>query len=188
PWRERHLRARGAVLGTVAALRDAYARFDTEPVAFDEVAALIRRWLDGQTFAPPGDETGLHIVDAASAPFGSFEHVHLAGLVDGEWPQRRRRSIFYSAGVLRDLGWPADGLRLEGARAAFADLLTLPARSAAASTFLLENDALVTPSPFVEELERLALERMERPIPAVRILEDEALALEPVPHEPLDET
>lgn len=187
PWHERHQRARGAVLGTVAALRDAYARFDPTPVAFDEVAALIRRWIDGQTFAPPGRESGVHIVDAASAAFGCFEHVHLAGLVDGEWPQRRRRSIFYSAGVLRDLGWPPDGLRIEGARAAFADLLTLPARSISASTFVLEDDALVTPSPFVEAIDGLALERVERPIPTLRVFEDEALALEAEPREPLDE-
>ena len=178
PWQERHQRARRTILGTLAALRDAYARFDATPVGADDIAALLRRWIDGQTVAPPAGDAGVHLIDAASAPFGQFEHVHLAGLVDGEWPQRQRRSIFYSAAILRDLGWPADALRLDGARAAFADLLTLASRSVALSAFLLEDDALVTASPLVEAIDRCGLERVERPIPGVRIFDDEALALE----------
>ncbi len=186
PWHERHQRARRTILGTIVALRDAYARFDAAPAGADDIAALLRRWIDGQTCAPPAGDGGVHVIDAATAPFGRFEHVHLAGLIDGEWPQRPRRSIFYSAGILRDLGWPADALRLDGARAAFADLLTLASRSVAASTFLLDDDALVTASALVEEIDRCGLERVERPIPGVRIFDDEALALETTavgPHE-----
>lgn len=187
PARERHLRARSAILGTMAALRDAYARFDPEPVAFDEVAALIRRWIDAQTFAPRSGEGGVHVLDAASAPFGSFDHVHVAGLVDGEWPDRQRRSIFYSAAILRDLGWSAESLRLDGARAAFTDLLTLPAASLSASTFLLEEDALVSASAFADDLGQAPLERVVLPLPATRIFDYEALALEPEPALPDDE-
>ena len=124
--RARHLRARGAVLVTLAALRDAYSRFDAEPVDGDEVAALVRRWIEGQTFAPRSGEGGVHIVDADSARFGQFDDVHIAGLVEAEWPDRARQNIFYSPAVLRELGWPGEVDRLTGARAAFADLLRLP--------------------------------------------------------------
>ena len=124
--RVRHLRARGAVFATLGSLRDAYARFDSKPVSGDEVAALIRRWIEGQTFAPQSGAEGVHLVDSDSARFGRFEHVHIAGLVENEWPDRARRNIFYSPAVLRELGWPAESDRLTGARAAFADLLKLP--------------------------------------------------------------
>src|SRR5262249_55528459 len=123
PLAARQLRARGAVHATLRALRDAYARFDHEPVDADMVAALVRRWIDSQTFAPRTGESGVHVLDASSAALGRFELVQLAGVMDGEWPERPRRSIFYSAGVLRELGWPAESDSLDGERAAFVDLL-----------------------------------------------------------------
>ncbi len=146
--RPRHLRARGAVFATLNTLREAYARFDSDLVGGDEVAALVRRWIEGQTFAPQAGDDGVHLVDADSARFGQFEHVHIAGLVENEWPDRAKRSIFYSTSVLRELGWPVESDRLAGARAAFADLLRLPTSRLSVSTFLLEADALVSPSPF----------------------------------------
>jgi hypothetical protein len=84
PLLDRHLRARGAVIATITALRDAHRRFDESPVEFDEVAALLRRWIEGQTFAPRTGNSGVHVLDSASAPFGDFEHLQCAGLVDGE--------------------------------------------------------------------------------------------------------
>jgi RecB family exonuclease len=179
PLRVRQLRARAAILGTLAMLRDAHARFDPAPAGFDELAALVRRWIDGQTFAPRSGNAGVHVVDARSATFGNFAHVQLAGLVDGEWPERPHRNIFYSQAILRDLGWPLESERLDGARAAFADLLRLPASRLVVSTFTLEADALVTVSPLVDELERAQLDAIEEPLAAVRIFDHEALALEP---------
>jgi inactivated superfamily I helicase/CRISPR/Cas system-associated exonuclease Cas4 (RecB family) len=179
-WQARHLRARGAVLGTLTALRQAYERFDTTPVAFDEAAALVRRWIDGQTFAPRSGEQGVHVVDAASAAFGRFEHVQLAGLVEGEWPSHPARGIFYSSSILRELGWPAEAMRTEGARAAFADLLRLPTRRVAVSAFVLEADALVSPSPFLDEVAHAGLDAVEESIVDVRIFDYEALAQDPV--------
>jgi hypothetical protein len=180
PLRARELRARGAILGTLAALGEAYARFDPAPVDFDEVAALVRRWLEGQTFASRAGETGVHLVDAESARFGSFDHVQLAGLVDGEWPDRPRRNIFYSTGILRELGWPSESERLDGARAAFTDLVRLPALYLVVSTFTLEADSLVSPSPLVDALEHAGLASVEEPLPTGRIFEFEALGLDPV--------
>jgi RecB family exonuclease len=167
--RERHLRARAAIVSMLTSLRDAYARFDPSDVEFDTAAAVIRRWIGAHTFAPRTGESGVHLVDAASAKFGDFDAVQLAGLIEGEWPDPPRRNIFYSGGVLRELGWPAESDRLEGARAAFRHLLRLPASQLLVSAFTLENDALVAASTFVDEIGDVE----EYQPPPVRIFEYE---------------
>ena len=172
--RARHLRARSAVTTTIAALRDAHERFDDAPVEFDEVAALLRRWIDGQTFAPRTGDSGVHVLDSASARFGDFEHLHCAGLVDGEWPERPRRNIFYSSTILRELGWPAERGRADGARTAFADLLRSASLEVSVSAFLLEHDAVVSLSPLVDEVEQVT-ETEVQPVPATLIFDYEAL-------------
>ena len=53
----------------------------------------------------------------------------LVGLVEQDWPERVRRSIFYPASLLAQLGWPNETDRLAAARARFHDLLA-PARPA----------------------------------------------------------
>ena len=176
--RARHLRARGAVLATIASLRDAHEQFDRASVDFDEVAALLRRWIEGQTFAPRTGNSGVHVLDSASARFGSFEHIHLAGLVDGEWPERPRRNIFYASAILKELGWPAERDRIDGARAAFADLLGSPVTEVAVSAFLLEHDAVVSLSPLLDEIES-SQPRDVRPVSTVLMFDHEALTQEP---------
>jgi len=180
PLGRRLLRARAAVLEGLTALRDAHARFDPAPVDLDAIALVARRWIEGRTFAPYVGEGGVHLVDAESARFGDFDLVHVAGLVDGEWPEPPRRNIFYPPAVLRELGWPAEAERLDGIRAAFGDLLRLPASVLLASTFTLEDDVRVHASPFVVGLASAGLEMVEWTPPAVRVFEHEALALEPV--------
>lgn len=174
PLRARQLRARGAVLGLVRSLRDAYRRFDSRTVGFDEVAAMVRRAIETRTFAPRSGESGVHLVDADSAPFGEFDYVQLAGLVDGEWPDRPRRNIFYSPAILRDLGWPADADRIEAVRASFADLVHLPAKGLAISTFSLEHDTIVSPSILLDAAAALAGVTTALPTRAVH---DEATVL-----------
>ena len=186
PLRARQLRARAALLGTLTALRDAYARFDATPVEFDDTAAICRRWIEAQTFAPRTGEAGVHLLDSASARFGEFDDVQLAGLVEGEWPDPARRSIFYSPSVLRELGWPSDTLRLDGVRAEFADLLRLPRRRLTVSTFALESDALVSASALLDELARAGLDAVEDAPATGRVFEHEALGLEPVDARALD--
>jgi RecB family exonuclease len=186
--RPRQLRARAAILGALIALRAAHARFDATTGSFEDLAATIRRWIEGQTFAPRTGETGAHLVDADSAPYGDFDEVQLAGLVDGEWPEPQRGSIFYSPGLLRELGWPSESERADGARSAFRDLLRLPARRLVVSTFVLENDALVTSSPLLDEVDGAALEGVEESAPASRIFEFEALGFHPVRMEHLGGT
>jgi RecB family exonuclease len=181
-------RARGAILGTLIGLRDAWARFDDTPVDSDVVAALIRRWIEVQTFAPRAGDSGVHLVDAWSARFGDFDEAHLAGLVDGEWPEPARRNIFYSSSILRELGWPAESDRLAGERALFADLLRLPSSRLTVSVFTLEADALVSPSSLVDELDHIDLQAMEVTPSPVRIFEYEALCFEPLDTSPLRST
>jgi RecB family exonuclease len=177
--RARQLRGRAAVLDVLVSLRDAYGRFDAAPVEFDTVAAVVRRWIDGHTFAPRTGDTGVHLVDADSARFGAFDCVQLAGLVDGEWPDAPRRNIFYPPSLLRDLGWPAETERLDGVRAAFNDLTTLPASQLRVSTFSLEDDAVVAMSPLVDALPA-GIDVQEPVSPSSRIFDFEALALAPV--------
>jgi RecB family exonuclease len=148
----REFRARAAILGLIRALRDAYRRFPSDAVPFDQVAAMVRRHIEVQTFAPRTGESGVHLMDADSAPFGEFDYVQLAGLVDGEWPEKPHRNIFYSPAILRDLGWPADSERVESARRAFSDLLQLPRKQLVVSTFSLEHDSLVTPSVLFDQI------------------------------------
>ena len=172
--RARHLRARGAVLATITSLLDAHRRFDAGVGDFDEVTALLRRWIEGQTFAPRTGSAGVHVLDSASAPFGRFEFVHCAGLVDGEWPERPRRNIFYSTAILRELGWPAERDRTDGLRSSFSDLLGSATREVRASAFLLEHDAIVSLSPFVDEIGRRE-GMLAQPAAATLIFDHEAL-------------
>jgi RecB family exonuclease len=172
--RSRQLRARAAVRATITSLRDAHRRFDDAAVEIDEIASLLRRWIEGQTFAPRTGDTGVHIVDSVSAPFGTFDYLQLAGLVDGEWPERPRRNIFYSTAILRELGWPAESDRSDGIRVSFGDLLRSPGSEVAVSGFLLEHDTIVTVSPLLDEIEPTT----ERPLRPVAIFGDEALTQE----------
>ena len=179
---ERETRVRAAVCGACADLASAYARYDPEATLdVAGVAAAIRRWLGGQTFAPPTGEGGVQIVDAATAPYGRYDEVQIVGLVDADWPERERRSIFYPAFLLQSLGWPEERKRLDGARAAFVDLLGLAERRFALSTITLEDDAIVEPSAFLHEVRTLNPPRqvVGEDVPA-RIFPWEALALAPV--------
>ncbi len=122
------------------------------------MAAALRRWIEGQTFSPRTGEAGPHLVDATAARYGDFDEVHLVGLVERDWPEAATRNIFYPASLLVQLGWPAEPDRASAARAAFRDLLTLAASRVALSAFTLEDDALVRPSPLLEEVEDAGLE------------------------------
>jgi RecB family exonuclease len=177
----RHLRGRGAVLELLTGLCEAFAQFDAEPMEFEQVAAAVRRWIDAHTFSPKTGEDGVHVVDVDSARFGEFDHVQLAGLVEGEWPEPPSHDIFYPSALLRDLGWPAETERIAGIRAAFDDLLRLPAKTLAVSTFALEHDTVVAPSMLVEMVGASGLLLIDQePIGGERVFEHEALGLTPL--------
>ena len=163
------------------ALRDAHARHDDEMVPFPELAAAIRRWIESQTFAPRTGTAGLLLVAAAAAPFADVDDVRIVGLVDGDWPELTSKSIFFPAKLLEGLGWPAQNDRSSAERARFQDLLRLASATTYLSTFTLEDDAIVAPSAFVDEVTASGLAvHHEPPSNGARIFDHEALAIEPV--------
>ena len=179
--RTRHLRVRVSIISVLTALRDAYSLHDERPNNFIELDRTIRRWIESHTFSPRRDQAGVCLVDAESAAFGNFSSVQLAGLIDGEWPNRPRRNIFYSPGLLREFGWSSEKDRIDGARALFRDLLRLPTNNLVVSNFLLEDDVIVSGSPFLDELETTGFQTVEESTTSSpRIFEIEALTLEPI--------
>jgi RecB family exonuclease len=177
----RHLRARGAILGALEGLRTAHARHDDRPVAPPELAAAVRRWIEGQTFAPRTGAGRLTLIDTPAAAYADVDRLRIVGLVESDWPEPGSRSIFYPSSLLSQLGWPADLDRLTAARAHFEDLLFLPSESVSASTFTLEDDAIVAPSALLEELRTagLPVQRLSQAPPA-RIFVHEALSQAPL--------
>ena len=157
--RERHLRARGAIRGLLQRAREAYLRFGDPPIAIDELAPLLRRLMEAQTFSPRVGPGLVHVVDASAAAFGRYADVTLAGLIEGEWPTASCRNVFLPSNLLKDLGWPNDADRRAAARAMFDDLLHLPRRSLALSAFTLEDDAIARLSAYLEDLDALTLRR-----------------------------
>ncbi len=180
-WYARHMRARAAVLSALEMLRDGHAAHDAERLSIAELAGAVRRWIEGQTFSPRLGAGGVSLLDATAAAFSDADDVRIVGLVDGEWPERAARNIFYPMSLLTPLGWPSEQDRLSAARARFHDLLRLAYRRVSLSSFTLEADALVSPSPLIDEVDAAGL-RMERKIsgPRSRVFVHEALALDPI--------
>jgi RecB family exonuclease len=178
----RHLRARAAVIGALEALADAHARHDDAPLPVDRLAGAVRRWIDGQTFSPRTGTDGVLLLDAPAAAYVDVDEVRIVGLVEQDWPERVRRSIFYPVSLLTHLGWPNETDRLAAARARFQDLLRLARRRVSVSTFTLEDDAIVAGSTFLQELETsgLSIERATR-VPVEPLVEfaHEALLADP---------
>jgi RecB family exonuclease len=169
---DRTARARAAMLGGMASLRDGYLRHDDPVLRFEDLAATIKRRIEQETFALPADPAGVHLIDAQDAAYGVFDEVHLVGLVEGEWPERNRPSIFYPGSLLAPLGWPAERERVHAVRAAFRDLLQLARERVLVSTFTLEGDDIVEPSTLLEQLDAF------RHLP-------ERVARDPAPVEPV---
>jgi RecB family exonuclease len=185
-WRERHLRARGAVLAALDGLSDAFERHDDAPRRHEDLVAAIGHAIEAQTFTPLRGSGGVHLVDAVAARFGEFDHAHLVGLVETDWPERPKRNIFFTSGLLSELGWPQDMDQARVERAAFTDLLALPAKTVRLSAFKLEGDTIVGLSPIVELARDVVAE--DAPLTArARIFDDEvmtAVAPETLPLEP----
>lgn len=181
PLRERLLRAREAVRLLLTALADAHRSHHDLRWTLGELAAEVRHRLEGETFTPAREEDGVQLVDASAAAFGDADARHLVGLVDGEWPRRARRNIFYSPGLLATLGWPGERPdALAPARASFLDLLQDARRHVSVSTFSLEDDSLVEPSPLVDDIPRAALTALTLDVPGAVVFDDEALLTRPV--------
>jgi RecB family exonuclease len=185
--RSRRLRVRGAVWTALWSLRNAYATHD--PDAQGDVGTLtaaLRRWLEAQTFATTSGTSGIHLIDARAARYGSFDDIQILGLVDGEWPERTRRNVLYPSSLLALLE-PAPGVpdanacerdALRSARALFRDLVGSASEHVRLSSFLLENDAVVEPSLLLDEVPAMGLPVLREIQPSLRVTYSEALALE----------
>jgi RecB family exonuclease len=174
PGRERHLRARAAVHAVLASLAEAFELHDNGKRAPEDIAAVIRHGIESETFTPDRHRGGVHLVDAVAARFGTFDHVHLVGLVETDWPERPRRNIFYTAGLLKALGWPQEPDQARVQQAMFQDLLDLPSQTVTLHAFQFEGDALLARSPLVE----LARERQRAAMPPTEtrhVFDDEVL-------------
>lgn len=181
PWYQRHVRARSAVLDALDALAQAHAAHDPAHLTIGELAGSVRRWIDNQTFSPRYGTSGLRLLDARAAAYADVDEVRILGLSESDWPERSTRSIFYPQRLLAALGWPSDGDRLAASRAQFLDLLKLARIRVSLSTFTLEEDALVTPSPLIEEIDAAGLP-VERFVQQAftRVFTHEALSLDPL--------
>ncbi|MDE3153466.1 MAG: PD-(D/E)XK nuclease family protein [Acidobacteriota bacterium] len=180
PLRARRLRTRAAIVAAIEALARACADHDDPAETIEPLAATIRRWIEGQTFAPGTGHDGLHLLDAQAARYADLDEIHIVGLVDGEWPERPPRNIFYPLSLLSKLRWPSEQDRQGAARAAFYDLLRLPRVHVSVSAFRLEDDAIVEPSAFLDELADAGMPRVAvAASPRVRLFADEALAEAP---------
>ena len=156
--RERHLRARAAILGSMEAFGQAADRHGLT-LSIDELAATIRRWIEEQTFTPRRGDGGVELVDATAARYGRFDHLRVLGLVESDWPVRPARNIFYGRFLLGKLDWPDESTRLALAYAAFQDLIALPSATLSLSTFLLDDDAIVGASPYIDAVTEQGLPR-----------------------------
>lgn len=186
PGNDRRARVRAAVMLALSGLGEAYRRHDPGASGtVTDLSAAVRRWLGAQTFALRTGEGGLQIVDRQSARFADFDDVQVMGLVEGEWPERPRRNIFYPQSLLAQLE-PArpDRVALHQerdlvrfARASFRDLLMSARRRVRVSTFALEADAVVEPSALLDDLPALGLSREVATLDSsVRVFAYEALA------------
>ena len=50
--------------------------------------AVVRRWIDGQTFAPSTGSDGVVLLDAPAAAYADVDELRLVGLVETDWPER----------------------------------------------------------------------------------------------------
>lgn len=181
----RRRRARAAVESVLAGMAHSYQRHDPATVGtVVELSATIRRWLGSQTFANETGDRGVRVLDAQAARFADLDDVQIMGLVEGEWPERARRNVFYPRSLIAQLepsrperiALHEEREQVRWARAAFRDLIGLPRRHVRLSTFALEAEAVVEPSSFVEDVPGFALptqtatEDRQRPVLAYEVL------------------
>lgn len=169
-------------------LRDLAAAHDVhhDPAwALDDLIAAVRRAFEDEV-TPEGAgfgvlgagsvgeagggarESGVHLLDDQAARYGEFDDVAIVGLIEHEWPERSRRNIFYAPGILKALGWPSEKDRRAASDARFVDLLGSASSRVELSTFLLEDEALVTRSLQLDEVSRArlsAVSRQPEPVP-----------------------
>jgi RecB family exonuclease len=143
-------------------LADAHRAHYDMPWRISDMAAAVRRAIGSETFEIAQRASGLYLLDDQAARFGDFDDLTVVGLIEGEWPERLRRNIFYSSTVMRALGWPSEKDRRAADAARFLDLLASPARHVELSTFLLDDEAIVTRSVQLDDVPAAKLSTVAR--------------------------
>ena len=185
PLAARDARVRAVTFELLQALADAHARHHDVEWRIDDLAAGIRRWIEGQTFPPESAGRGVQLLDDRAVRYGRFDDVTIVGLVEAEWPERQARNIFYPSGLLKVLGWPSEHTRRRAADARFVDLLATATTRVALSTVTLDDEAIVMRSMQLDEIPRARLATVPTADRLARMTADEALASDPVSVEPL---
>lgn len=186
---ERLPRVQHAVHESLRLIGRAAQTHDPEAVvSASALSSTLRRWLEGRTFDMRTGSGGIRLLDAQSVRYADVDDMHLLGLVEKEWPEPVRPSIFYGQPVLALLeATPVtiapnqrEHQMRTSALAAFHDLLVLPRQSLSASTFQLEADSLVSPSPYVSVLGDFGSQRRADTTRAdARVTSEEALMESP---------
>ena len=162
-FREREQQARQRLFDLLSGVASAHrAHHDLEWHAAD-LASAVHRWVGEETCAAPATASGVCLLDDQAARYGAFDDVTIVGLIESEWPERPRRNIFYPPALLRALGWPSEAERHAAADARFLDLVASPRSRVELSTFLLENEAIVSRSMQLDEVVRARLSTVTSP-------------------------
>jgi RecB family exonuclease len=183
----REHRARRAIDDLLVHLADAHEGHHDPAWTVADLAASVRRWIGESTFAAHSTSGGVQLVDDQAARFGDYDDLFIVGLVEHEWPERNRRNIFYSPRLLKLLGWPSERERRAGDDARFLDLIASASGEVVLSTFLLDEQSVVTRSAQLDEIARARLETVPMPQgPGTRMTWEDALAIEPPVVDALD--
>lgn len=183
PLAGRERRARAALLGILQAIAGAHAAHHDPDWGVPELATTVRRWIGDETFAPDRLPGGVRLLDDQAARYGQFDDITIVGLIETEWPDRTRRNIFYPPALLKALGWPSEKDRRGAADARFLDLMGSASRRVELSTFMLDDEAIVSRSIQLDEVPRARLSTLARAIRTTPPLREESVALDDRPSE-----
>jgi RecB family exonuclease len=162
----RRARARAAIDSALDGLGASYRRHDPSAIGtVTELSASLRRWLGTQTFADDTGDSGVRILDVQAARFADLDDVQIMGAVEGEWPERPRRNVFYPRSLIAQLepsrperiALNEERDQMRSARASFRDLLGLARDTVRISTFSLESESVVEPSSLIEDVPSFGL-------------------------------
>jgi RecB family exonuclease len=182
------MRSRTAITNILATLVVVHEKHHDPVWTPGELILAVRRAIEAQTFEVSGGPGGgVQLLDDRAARYGDFDDIFVVGLIEAEWPERPRRNIFYPPAILNSLGWPSERDRRSAADAHFFSLLGAALRRTVLSVIALEDDALMTRSLLLDDLPRARLSTIERPLPPVRVFAEEALSLDPVVPDAVDE-
>jgi RecB family exonuclease len=176
PLFDRERRARSAVTGIIESLTAAHAAHHDREWTVADLSTTLRRWIGDETFAASSATSGVRLLDDQAARFGEFDDITIVGLIESEWPDKPRRNIFYPPNLLKALSWPSEKDRHAAADARFVDLLGSASKQIELSTFLLDDESVVSRSIQLDEVAAAKLSTMPRRALHEPLMPDERLA------------